>query len=447
MSSHAPYNKILCIFFPRPFVIHALILALMLSISGIFPEAIWAKNSFRLNNNFQLNINAFATLGVTGSDSNALGFRRELTQKHSVFQDSPRFGTDSRFGLQFGLQYRSLFELNAQLMANDQSKDQVEDYIRQAFMTAHILPTLNIRAGRLPIDAFLLSEFRDVGYAYLWARPVPEFYAPILLNSFDGLDGAYKHALGNGTLEFRLGAGKFDTLLCLNKDMAPVNAEINNFWNASLQYSLKNCRFRLSYVRGNINTISSEFALPLRGQRHLLHYLPPIPDIQNQISSLLSEFNLIDSNFSHASLAAMCENKNWIIQSEVGKLEYEKLMNLTYWSGYLSVGYHMGNVTPFVVVSRGTSSSRKFPTHLLQYAPHQIQPMLFKGMQDFTSLQSQQTTLSLGIRWDVFTNTAVKLQWNHHWVTDKDYLWGDGEWENEMDSELNTYSINVDFLF
>ncbi len=435
-------------FFPLTFVVRSLvILALMLSISAICPETIWAKNAFRINDDFRLGINGFGTLGFTGSDSDSLGFRRELTQRNMVFQDSSRFETDSRLGIQFSLQYRSLLELNAQFIANDQSKSQVEEYIRQAFATAHILPGLNIRAGRLPIDAFLLSEYRDVGYAYLWARPVPEFYAPILFNSFDGIDGSYKHSLGSGTLEFRLGAGKFDTLLCLSQDADPVDVEVNHFWNTSLQYSIKNFRFRLGYVHGNVNSISSILSLPMAGQGYLLQYLPPIPDIQNQFSSFFNEFYIIDSSISHIALAAMYEDKNWIIQSEVGKLGYEKLMDMSYSSGYLSVGYRMGNFTPFVVASRIYSSSRAIPMQMLHYLPQMIRPLLLQKLKDITSIQCEQSALSLGIRWDVFTNTALKLQWNHHWVTDKDYLWDDGKGRNQKDTELNTFSINIDFLF
>ncbi len=415
---------------------------------AIFPSCLMAENSFHIGKHLHGKLNGFGTLGLTVSDSNVLGFRRELTQKHVVLKDHPRFETDSRIGVQISCKYSSFLEANAQFIANDQSKENPEDYVRQAFITARLFPGCKIRAGRLPIDAFLISEYRDVGYAYLWARPAPEFYTPILFNSFEGVDGSCRHALGKGTLEARFSMGKFNTLLCLDETSAPVDVKISNFWNTTIQYNMENHIFRLGYTKGTFDSISNRLSLPHAGYGPLVNRIPD-PHIKNIFFDILDEFYVIDSHVSHISFATMYENKNWIIQGEAGRLQYEKLMDMNYTSGYLSIGYHMGKFTPFVVAARIDSSTDALPMQILPLLSEKAKNEISQKLISFYNIQCEQTTLSLGLRWDLLQNMALKLQWNHHWVTNKNYLWGKGNEKNKIydDAQLNTFSVNLEFIF
>jgi len=132
-------------------------------------------------NTEKLRVSGFGTLGMTYAGKNTFGVQKDYIH-------DPQFGdvsilTDSVFGLQ--IDYSLTRNLNATIQAV------AEDRIRQNFNTivdwAYLSyqPTHNtvVRGGRMGVDLFMLSEYRNVGFAYLWTHPVVEFYKQISLIS------------------------------------------------------------------------------------------------------------------------------------------------------------------------------------------------------------------------------------------------------------------------
>ncbi len=58
-----------------------------------------------------------------------------------------------------------------------------------------------MRLGRLPLPVFLVSDFRQVGYANTWIRPPIEVYGQVPLDNVDGLDVLYNGERGPGELQ------------------------------------------------------------------------------------------------------------------------------------------------------------------------------------------------------------------------------------------------------
>jgi hypothetical protein len=71
---------------------------------------------------------------------------------------------------------------------------------------------LDLRVGRLGLDVFLLSDYRNVGYAYPWMRPPQEFYAPLFPYHLDGADIAQRFHLGEGFLTLKSSVPQLPTL-------------------------------------------------------------------------------------------------------------------------------------------------------------------------------------------------------------------------------------------
>lgn len=73
---------------------------------------------------------------------------------------------------------------------------------------------------------------------------------------------------------------------------------------------------------------------------------------------------------------------------------------------------------------------------------------LYEGLDAlYSRLGTDQTTLSLGARWDLHENMALKVQWDH--VTTKGYdLWGIEE-SISPDSkyDLNLLSVSLSWIF
>ena len=58
----------------------------------------------------------------------------------------------------------------------------------------------------------------------------------------------------------------------------------------------------------------------------------------------------------------------------------------------------------------------------------------------------KQTTASVGARWDVASNVALKGQWDRIWVSaNKDGLWDGGY--AETDEQVNVFTLSMSFVF
>lgn len=144
----------------------------------------WSAGSWRTS------IDGFGTLGLTLSDDEGFGFRRDISQNDAVFAGDVAHSTDSLFGLQTSVQYDDWFMALVQGKTKASHKG-YEYYINLALLQFQYSPAVIFRVGRLPQDIYPFSESRDVAFSYLWVRPSVEFYGPLLLEHFDGVDWAY----------------------------------------------------------------------------------------------------------------------------------------------------------------------------------------------------------------------------------------------------------------
>ncbi len=56
-------------------------------------------------------------------------------------------------------------------------------------------------------------------------------------------------------------------------------------------------------------------------------------------------------------------------------------------------------------------------------------------------------SVSLGVRWDVYENIAVKAQWSHYWLGQNGaQLWVEPA-SGPTPDQVNVWSVGVDFMF
>src|SRR5690606_15470727 len=68
--------------------------------------------------------------------------------------------------------------------------------------------TVELRAGRLGWDVYMLADSRDVGYSYLWARPPVEYFGHLHLSKLNGADLVVPQPLGSGLAWAKVLAGR-----------------------------------------------------------------------------------------------------------------------------------------------------------------------------------------------------------------------------------------------
>lgn len=142
----------------------------------------------------------------------------------------------------------------------------------------------------------------------------------------------------------------------------------------------------------------------------------------------------------------------WSLQSEIYTILGEKAVVPEGVGGYAIAGYTLGNVTPYVIYGRFNPKNAPYqaqsdwglsPVNGAQLA--QVQKWLIGGI---NSTYIDQQTFSLGVRWDVTAQIALKAQYDYIQIADNGY----GLWAIPLEADLQgrdvqLFSVSVNFVF
>ncbi|MDH4133553.1 MAG: hypothetical protein OEV31_02060, partial [Gammaproteobacteria bacterium] len=106
------------------------------------------------------------------------------------------FEKDSRFGLQVSAQINPEVSVTGQMLAkaNENSYSLSTDW---AYVKYRASNNLSVRAGRVKLPSFLISDYNEVGYAYPWVRPPQEMYSANPMTGVNGVDMLLRFNMGD----------------------------------------------------------------------------------------------------------------------------------------------------------------------------------------------------------------------------------------------------------
>ena len=117
-----------------------------------------------------LQFNAFATLAATRGNDSVLGFLRDISHEEASTDGDLKVTVDSLLGLQIGSSLTSKLDWTVQAVLRDRPKQSLDQSIEWAFLRYMANESTTLRLGRMGVDIFMLSDYRNVGYAYHWVR-------------------------------------------------------------------------------------------------------------------------------------------------------------------------------------------------------------------------------------------------------------------------------------
>jgi hypothetical protein len=381
-------------------------------------------------------LKGFGTLGFTGTDSKNLGFYRDLSQTQDVTQ-AWGISTDSSLGVQIDANISPTLHATAQWIARDHSGNFFEQNLEWAFLRWLIDDDLTLRIGRLGVDVFLLSDYRNVGYAYPWMRPPHEFYAFLGLYHFDGMDVTKKWNVGDGFLSLKSFAGYSHnqyqdraTGQNFNFDFATVGANV--------LYETGDWLFRASYGLAHTLSESAKPVLTAMNNPLLKTFYPQISQFTKNVA-----YQNTDNHFY--SLGAAYDDGVWLAQTEASYIMFSHDVDIA--SGYLSVGRHFDKFTAYSLLG----ITKSFYKNINVPQPAYPVPELLQLQQIVDSTINEigvnEKSVSLGMRWDFYSNMAFKTQWTHYWLSDNGKkLWMKPASGASSDS-VNVWSVGIDFTF
>lgn len=375
-----------------------------------------AEESAPAADSSRLLLSGFGSLGIVEASTNFGGtFARELSQVPGT--TGMQLKPDSRLGVQANFSVSNQLEAVGQVVARDRSaKSKVVDSVELAFLAYRPNTDTTVRVGRVSADIYLLSDFKNTGFAYLSARPNVDFYGALSFNSFDGLDVRHTWQAGDADWSLKAGIGK------AKYDLEGVLTPMKNTRLLVLSREKDGLTVRGTLGRGRISLPASLQAdAAIQG----LSALTQVPNatVASQAAGALAQLTLNKLNARYTALGLAYEKHNWLLNAELMRATTES-KSLSGTAAYVLAGYRVGAFTPFVGLSRARSLSQaatdpNWGAALAPLAPFigatavaQAQALGTAVTNANNARRVDQKTITLGLRWDATEQMSLKAQWD-----------------------------------
>lgn len=347
----------------------------------------------------------FATLGIALNDSPDVVFRNDVTQDDGAYEHNGTWKNDSRLGVQWQGRWSPQWETTVQLVAKDRFDNTVANSIEWAFVRYRPVDGLDLRLGRLGADAFMLSDYRQVGYTLPWVRPPQDLYGITSLYNFDGFDLTKRIALGDAMLNLKTFYGNssekyptgFNNGQFTTFDFDLFGLSSNLEWNA--------WKLRYSYVRVEVN---SDLTKPLRNV--WAQAAPAWPAVTN----LISELETRGKQFRYHQIGLNYDNNDWWFQSEYVRINSDLMLVVNGENAYASLGKRFGSFNLFTLVGYATPKDPELniavPAGLPEPIGSQLNYLAQATETRLNGVRIKQHSYGVGARWDFTPKMALKFQ-------------------------------------
>jgi len=350
----------------------------------------------------------YGTAALTASSTDQAQFARP--NQSSGASRRPVTGVDSNLGLQGVVQANEWLSATVQALVRKDGDEGFEGELAWAFAKAKLGEHLSVRVGRIGLPVFMISDYRNVGYANTLLRPPGEVYSQISFGNVDGVDATYQHSVGGVNLSAQLALGKTraesssgpDTVVHIDaKKIVAVNLVAERgpltlrFGHATSQISVTDSSGLNSVING-LRAVGAGYRFDALGQ-------------------LADRLQVIDKKGTFTSLGLMLDWNDIVLQSEYARRRLDAY-NAPTNSWYAMAGYRYGKVLPYYSHSELSVAGR-----MLNTVPQACPPgfpaactptlrQLSAGVNALINQQGEQSTDTIGVRWDFHRAAALKVQ-------------------------------------
>ncbi len=207
-----------------------------------------------------------------------------------------------------------------------------------------------LRLGRIKGPFFMVSEYKEVGYAYPWVTPPQEVYSTNPIEGVSGLDLVYQTDVGDWDWLFEVyaGSGKNEATALANvadyyvatmgatspiTKGSTVNFDTNNMVGFNTTFGTQGISFRAGYFSTKVDVTS----FGINAETGTFGGIGMIVDWRNML--IYSEYIVRDTQNTDAMKSAFPDQK----------------------AGYITFGYRFGDFTPYLTAAnmdKGKDNSR-----------------------------------------------------------------------------------------
>ncbi len=417
---------------------HALFLLVLLAAGQVRAEEVDAAPS-------PWSFTSYGTLGFSQDTADNLGFARDLSQC-AHYSHSGTWFSDSRIGLQAAYRHDPRTDLVVQAVVRDKAGANLGNSIEWAYLAHRPLPELNLRLGRMGIDVFLLSDYRNLGYAQTTVRPDLAFYGFMPIYAVDGLDASYTLDGDTTRWTFKSQVGRSQARVPMASDIFDFAA--TGFLDVSVVRESGPWRVKAGYAR-----MKSAKEAPLGELTGPLDDLAAanIPVVSGEAAALAQDARMQGARIDYLALGASYDDGRWLAQAEVSHLSADRRIVVSGDAAYLNVGRRIGAFTPYVGLSRFQPAHPAVAAQS-DWAAVTLDPAM--GVLQTAALATVNTTridqriVSLGLRWDFHPQADLKLQWDRISIGRDGFgLWGTQTGSPGGSERVNLVTATLDWVF
>ncbi|MGE5451663.1 MAG: hypothetical protein ACM3VZ_07445 [Acidobacteriota bacterium] len=368
-------------------------------------------------------------------------------------------GTDSKVGIQGTYKVTPTLQGTAQVMSKLTPDGDYAPGIEWAFAKWQAMPALSFRAGRMGAPYFMLSDFREVNYAVTSVRPSMDVYSQVAVTTFEGADATYQINAGPATINSTLWLGRSQApyALDLPQNRSPSNINIKNIVGLNVTAELDNgLSLRVGHAAGKL-TVSSEGSTRIaQGAAALAAAYAGVPSTAQQYMDVYNALTAKDKDATFTGVGFSYDEGSWVASGEWTRRKTKTYIADTTGISAL-VGYRFGSVTPFVGYSKLKTDHRHSSVAPVASGTTSPQAQVYLGSRFVMDTQKvDEKTASIGARWDVRSNVALKAQFDRiskpadssglFLIPMNTAIATGNSWVNNA-RKVNILSVSMDFVF
>lgn len=371
-----------------------------------------------------ITVSGFGTAALTATNTDDAEFIRP--NQASGAASSARSAVDSNFGIQGTFKFNESISFTAQGLARKNgSNDNVGAELAWAFVKFKVSDDISVRAGRFALPIYMISDFRNVGYANTMIRPPAEVYRQVNSSYVEGADLLYQHSFDDTTLTAQFAYANGET-------PSPGGSYVKFKPVTSIHIVAENgpFTFRLGRADAKFSIVDN---VPINGLLATLGSLG--------FKDVVNLFDTTDIKGSFTSVGFMLDYQNFLVQTEYAKRKTDSRLVMNTTSGYAMFGYRYGKFTPYYYHGKITQDSPRTVAGMPTTGPLAALGAAVNG----ASKAALQTANAIGLRWDFYKSAAFKVQVDRIAPTD-----GAGAFikaKPGFTGPVNVYAAGIDFVF
>lgn len=351
-------------------------------------------------------LSGFGSLSSYRGNEALVAVRPAERVKNSSRDGEWRWDGESVLGIQLRWEANKQVELVWQMQARDDLVDRYRPRNEWAYAAWRPTPDWSLRLGRQPLPVYLHSETTRVGYAHTAVRPMSSVYGLNGSEPIDGVNLSWSRELLGGNISLDVGSGKNSTTVPRGRvDTRSASTAALRWQREGLSLRLGVAGFRFDLFDAALDAQFAALSQPGSTCSNCASLLQQRAGTRNVGGGLLN-------------LGLIWERDDWMLTAEATRRGGDSvfLPETTAW--YAQISRRFGTFTPYAAIGASRFNEPPLGLQAVAGAPASVSLSLEQLDRVLRRPFGRRIALA-GLRWDVYEQAALKLQYER-WTASQD---------------------------